>query len=103
MKIKSVLALIALALMLSGCVVGMTPIYAGIYTDVEGPFAVGSAGSYTKVGEAEAKGILFISTGDCSITAAMKNGGIKKVHHVDYHTENVLNIYTRVIVKVYGE
>lgn len=100
---RLVLVMALAAVMLSGCVVGMTPIFGSIFTDVEAPFAVGSASGYSKVGVAEGKGVLGIAFGDVSISTAMRNGNIKKIHHVDYHTENVLGVYSKVTVKVYGE
>jgi len=33
----------------------------------------------------------------------MENGGITKIHHVDYKTEVVLGIYAKLTVIVYGE
>ena len=57
----------------------------------------------SKVGEATASGIICFSEGDCSIKAAMENGGIKKVHHVDYKTKNILGIVFSQTTLVYGE
>jgi len=46
--------------------------------------------------------IPILLDGDASISAAMKEGGIKKVHHIDTETENTLfMMYRRTIV--YGE
>jgi len=100
---KMALVMVLSAVMLSGCVIGMSPVMGTIFTDIEAPFAVGSASGYSKVGTAEGKGILGIAFGDVSISTAMKEGGIRKIHHVDYHTENVLGVYSRVTLKVYGE
>ena len=38
-----------------------------------------------------------------SIQAAMKNGGIKKIHHVDYEVKHFLGIYAEFTTVVYGE
>lgn len=56
-----------------------------------------------KVGEATASGIICFSEGDCSIKAAMANGGITKIHHVDYRTKNILGIVATQTTLVYGE
>ena len=56
-----------------------------------------------KVGEATASGIIHFTEGDCSIKAAMENGGIKKIHHVDYRTRNILGIVGSQTTLVYGE
>ena len=57
----------------------------------------------TKKGVATSTAILFYVTGDGSIDAAMKNGGITKVHHVDYDVKNILGIVSEVKTIVYGE
>jgi hypothetical protein len=57
-----------------------------------------------KEGHSQAMSILgWIGLGDASISAAMADGGIKKVHHVDMDSFNVLGIYATYTVKVYGE
>ena len=56
-----------------------------------------------KRGEATQTGIVLFSTGDASIEAAMKNGKITKIHHVDYKTTTVLFLYTKQTTIVYGE
>jgi hypothetical protein len=57
-----------------------------------------------KEGAAQATSILgVIAWGDAGISAAMADGGIKKIHHVDVDTFNVLGIYATYTIKVYGE
>lgn len=56
-----------------------------------------------KRGEATQTGIVLYVTGDSSIEAAMKNGGIKKVHHVDYKNTTILFLYTKTTTIVWGE
>ena len=73
------------ALLLTGCVMPTgAPVSAGLITmDVMGPVAVGDPGAdCTKMGRSEATGIIIFASGDASIDAAMKNGGINKIHHV---------------------
>lgn len=92
------------ALLLSGCAMVLTPATGFLYSDVKGPHAVTANVGYSKVGTSECVSILgWVATGDASIKAAMENGGITKIHHVDYKTEVVLGIYAKLTVIVYGE
>jgi len=56
-----------------------------------------------KKGVASAKGIILFNTGDASIGAAMREGGLSKVHHVDYDVTNILFLYNEIKTTVYGE
>ncbi len=56
-----------------------------------------------KAGQSKATGIILFSTGDASIGTAMRNGGITRVHHVDYNVKNILFLYSEVLTTVYGE
>jgi len=47
--------------------------------------------------------ILSASIGDASIQTAAKSVGITKIHHIDYARTNILNVFTRIEVFVYGE
>ena len=47
--------------------------------------------------------ILSASVGDASIQQAAQSAGITKIHHVDYARTNILNVFTRIEVFVYGE
>lgn len=100
------LAVLSVACFVTGCVMPMTtPVHAGLITmNVKGPAAgVDNSVSCAKVGEATAQGIICFAQGDASIKAAMDNGGIKKVHHVDTETFSVLGVYTMTKTIVYGE
>lgn len=98
-------ALVAVTVGLCGCAVPYgAATYGGIYTQVKGPVAgVDNSVQCTKVGVAVAKSIVVIGTGDASIKAAMDNGGIKKVHHVDNEVMSVLGVYAEYKTTVYGE
>ncbi len=89
----------------SGCMIVQSPLAGGIYTEVKAPLsASGNAASASKVGTAMAKTILgWVATGDASIEAAMKNGGIRKIHHVDYQAKSILFFYGEFTTTVYGE
>jgi hypothetical protein len=63
-----------------------------------------SAATAAKKGEASYTSILgIIATGDASLKAAMENGGITKVHHVDQQVTNILGVLATYKVIVYGE
>ena len=56
----------------------------------------------TKQGSASCKNIWYIvSVGDCSVRAAMKNGGIRTLSGYDVHRENILGFQT-ITVKAWG-
>jgi hypothetical protein len=70
---------------------------------MKGPVSAGPAPTGPKVGSAEAWGILVFSTGDASISAAMQNGGITRIHHVDHKTQNILGIWAKHTTTVYSD
>ncbi len=97
----------ALALTVSACGVipQNTAIFAPIAIDAVSP-GIDYANSDVrplKRGEATQTGIVLFVSGDASIEAAMKNGGITKVHHVDYKTTTILFLYTKQTTIVWGE
>ena len=98
-------AVLALSLVaFSGCsVVALGPVPGAITIDQMGPVAVGPARTAPKMGMAQAQGILLVSWGDASISAAQRAGNITTIHHVDCKTLNVLGIYARYETIVYGE
>ena len=56
----------------------------------------------TKQGSATCKNIWYIVTvGDCSVRAAMKNGGMKTLAGYDVQRENILGFQT-ITVKAWG-
>jgi len=99
-----------LFLSIQGCAVIPSPAGVGVfYTGVTTPapslaVACDQNAKPEKVGKAEAQNILgAVIVGDCSIEAAMKAGGITKIHHVDFRYESVLIFYAKKITIVYGE
>ena len=93
------------AALLTGCAaMAVSPITGGLYTDVKAPVTATANPTYSKVGTASCLSILgIIGIGDASIEAAARNGGITKIHHVDYRSTNILGIYAKFTVYVYGE
>lgn len=104
MKKIFTLAAIAAAASLSGCAAGPSVVSGFWYTNQSGPIAVTGTTGASKVGVSRANSILgLVGTGDASISAAMANGGITKVQHVDFHTKSILGIIADTEVMVYGE
>ena len=101
---KICLGILMISLLLSGCAAySVSPVTGFIYNDVKGPLAVTENEDDSKVGTATATSILgLVATGDASIKAAMDNGGITKVHHVDFRSKSILGIYAEFTVIVYG-
>jgi|SoiMetStandDraft_5_1073268.scaffolds.fasta_scaffold196171_2 hypothetical protein len=99
------LALASLSLLVStGCAMAASPVNGFFYSDVDAPLAVNSDADNTKKGMASCHSYLGIcATGDASIETAAKNGGIKKIHHVDFKSHSVLGIYAEFTTIVYGE
>lgn len=78
--------------------------------DQDQRFGAGTAPTTTatamnlKTGAATATSILgIVATGDASIEAAAKNGGITRIHHVDHHSRNIFGFYSEFTTIVYGE
>lgn len=84
-------ALIPLAL--AACQPVASPLLATLYLDVKGPITATEATTATKQGRACAQSFLgLIATGDASIEAAAKAGGIKQIVSVDHESHHVLGI-----------
>jgi phosphotransacetylase len=105
-KILTLLMVISFAtLVLTGCVCVSSPVSNGlIYTGVQGPVAATAADTYSRVGKSSCVAVLgFVSAGNASIDAAMKNGAITKIHHVDHKSTNILGVFAKYTTIVYGQ
>lgn len=93
------------ATLLTGCMaMAISPVSGVLYTGVKAPVTATANPAHSKVGTASCSSLLgLIGVGDASINAAAKNGGITKIHHVDYKSTSFLGIYARYTVYVYGE
>lgn len=105
--IKAIVTAAALA-SLTGCASLLGAQHGGaLYTDVHRPFAVGPGlmdGNGGKWGVATSTSILgLVALGDSSIDAAMTQGKITKIHHVDYRLQSVFGLVATYTVIVYGE
>lgn len=101
-KISSTFISACLVGTLAGCA-SSVPIGV-LYTEIKLPVNATSAGvASPKVGTASCKSVLsMVATGDCSIEAAKKNGGISTVSHVDWEATNTLGIIGEYKITVYG-
>jgi len=103
-KIKKILILGGIVFFFSSSAIVKSPLGAVLYTDVKAPLTATSNSSSTKVGTAEATSILgLVATGDASIEAAAKSAGITKIHHVDEQSTNILGLFAKYKIYVFGE
>ena len=110
-KLMFVAAVAALGLGVAGCVGAGGPSataalgIGGIIDDNCSPasFRIDNTVKAAKCGQATSKGIVLYTTGDSSIKAAMDNGGITKIHHIDYKVFNIFNLYSKATTIVWGE
>lgn len=105
---KALVVLCPLSLFaLLGCAAVQTPLVGTVYTDVQFPSyydGVDNGGPGLKKGQAMATSILgIVATGDASVAAAARNGGIKIIHTADTHATSVLGIYATYTTVVTGE
>ena len=100
---RQLILAISCAALITGCAIGHAPVTAPITLNERGPVSAGSAAGQAKVGRATAVGIVLFAHGDASISAAMANGGITRIHHVDHETFNILGLYAKYTTIVYGE
>lgn len=95
-----------LTITLTGCaVVTPPPVLGTIHSDVIAPKFLGTSDAQPiKTGTATAKSVLgLFASGDAGIKAACKNGGITKIHSVDYHSKRTLGFIATYTTIVYGE
>lgn len=93
-----------ISLMMGCAAYSVAPVTGFIYTDVQGPLSATNHDSNSKVGMATCTSILgLVATGDASIEAAMQNGGITQIHHVDFKSKSILGIYAEFTTIVYGK
>jgi hypothetical protein len=106
------LALAIPAALLTGCVTApvapVVPPLAGIYTNIEAPLDLDSAGGKAigpKRGEASTIAVLgLVAVGDAGVKAAAQQGGITRVNHLDYHFQSyVFGAFAKYTTVAYGE
>jgi len=118
LRIKNSLNVIGLACSLvmlgAGCATNVYPggptVSAVCYANVTSPaqmlsVATDANARLLKTGHATSRAIMGVAAmGDGGLDAAMKNGGITKVHHVDHNVKLIFfGVYVRDTVIVHGE
>ena len=99
-------ALVGLTLV--GCIrAPFVPPTGSVFSQINAPLDVDFQNtdlSGLKKGTAETISILgLFATGDVSSQAAAQNGGITKIMHADYEYFNVLGVFQKTTVIVYGK
>lgn len=103
-KMKKLLFLSGIVFLLSSCAGVKSPLVGSWYTNVKAPLIATSNSEASKVGTGNATSILgIVATGDASIATAAKSAGISKIHHVDEESTNILGLYAKYTIFVYGE
>ena len=103
-----IVVLVFVFLCLTGCGAFVTsPLTGVLLTDVTGTLLVEEPSKVFEAaafGSASAESLLgIIATGDASVRAAARQGGISEIYFVDYHARSVLGIYAKYTVYVYGK
>lgn len=106
-KVSLALGLAGFAMLLGGCYTAPIMPPMGAITSISAPLSAEYSPETTvstRSGRASTFAVLgLVSVGDCSIEAAARDGGLRQVNHADYSYLNILGIWQRFTVKVYGE
>jgi len=84
----------------------VVPPYGAIYTKFSAPldYTVGETPVGPRSGTASTSSILgLVATGDASINAAARQGGLKVIYSADYEYTNIVGIIQTYTTVVYGE
>jgi hypothetical protein len=91
-----------LSMILAGCATRQ-PVIGGLYSDVTASENVSSNQAGNRVGQACASSILgLVATGDASVEAARRAGGITLITSVDSQSSNIFIFYTKYCTIVRG-
>ncbi len=104
-RIAAIVVAALLAIGVAGCLSAPFQPPSGIVSVTKAPLSTeGNWDVGSRKGEASSFSVLGLyASGDCSIAAAASNGGLKKIGHVDYEYFNVIGIWQKATVIVYGE
>lgn len=101
---KKAFVFISTALLLSSCAMVKSPVTGFLYTNTKAPVTATSNPIGSKKGKASVISVLgWVAVGNASIQKAAKEGGIKKISHVDEKSTNILGLFSKYTVTVYGE
>lgn len=98
------LLVLVAAVGLSSCATSLrAPLSGGLYSDLHAGSAATSNQAGNRVGEACATSILgLVATGDASIEAARRNGGITMITSADDSIMSILGVYAKYCTVVRG-
>lgn len=103
-KVLVAVVLVATLALCTGCWTFPNGAILAPIQDLKSPVAMGDPTvPATKIGKAQATGIIIVGWGDASIQTAAQNGAITRIHHVDSEQLNILGIYSRNTTVVYGQ
>lgn len=102
---KNIGLALVLAMALSGCLSAPFQPPSGLVSVTTAPLSTeGNWKVGQKCGSASSTSILGLyASGDCSIAAAARAGGLERIGHVDYEYTNMIGIWQKVTVFVYGD
>jgi hypothetical protein len=101
--LKKKVGYLILMAVLTGCGTLRAPVIGAIYSDVTASEGVSSNQAGNRVGQACASSILsIIATGDASVEAARRAGGITLITSVDGQSSNILFFYSKYCTIVRG-
>jgi hypothetical protein len=104
MKQIKIVLLSIYAISLTACAMASSPVNGFLYTDVKSGGDATEAYGGSARGEACASSILGIyASGDATVDAAKKNGGIAQVTAVDHSANSILGFYAKYCTVVYGK
>lgn len=102
--VKSVAVVGLMAFGSFGCAIARSPVTGFLYSDVKSPVVATEAYGGSARGEACATSILgAYASGDASLEAAKKNGGVVQINAVDGTAYSFLGIYAKYCTIVYGK
>jgi hypothetical protein len=104
-KTATLLVALLLAIGVGGCVAApVVPPLGMVYTEFDAPLSLGGGEVGSKRGESSVTAIFgLVSTGDASVKAAARAGGISQVKRVDYEFYNFLGVYQRFTTVAHGD
>jgi len=104
-RISTIVLVLSLAIGVAGCLSAPFQPPSGVVSVTTAPLSTeGNWDVGSKKGKASSFSVLGLyASGDCSIATAAHNGGLKKIGHVDYEYFNVIGIWQKATVIVYGE
>ena len=86
-------ALVLISFVIGGCMIVASPALGVFYTELQYGDTATTATAANKEGKACVQSILgWVATGDASVEAAKKNGGITEVASVDHTAKSILGI-----------